>query len=398
MPKRDILCVIPARGGSKGVPRKNLAVVGGLPLVARAVEEVRAATSVTRVVVSTDDDEIAAVARRHGAEVVERPPDLAGDAASSESALLHALDALERTEGYSPELLVFVQCTAPLATATDVDGTVRALLDGGADSALAAAPTHSFLWRRGPDGAAVGVNHDPRARRRRQEREPEWVEAGSIYAMRVKGFRTARHRFFGRTVLHEIPRERLLEVDDPVDLRLADAALTERARCDRLALLPERPRALVLDFDGVMTDNRVLVSQDGVESVAVSRADGMGIERLLAAGVLVVVLSRETNPVVGARCRKLGVPVVQGLRDKAAALGAWLTDHAIDARDVVFLGNDVNDADCLCAVGCGVVVADAHATVRALARFALDAAGGHGAVRELTDLIESRLDLGEARA
>jgi N-acylneuraminate cytidylyltransferase len=390
MKNTEILCVIPARGGSRGIPRKNLEFAGGRPLVAHAIEQARRSALVSRVVVSTDDPEIAEVARSFDGEVVERPAELSGDTASSEAALLHALETLAATE-YRPELLVFLQCTAPLTTADDIDGTIRALLDSGADSAFAAAPSHSFLWRRGSAGDAVAVNHDPRARQRRQDREPEFVEAGSVYVVRVEGFARARHRFFGRTVLHEISREHLLEVDEPIDLDYAQVALMDRYQDMRLALLPARPAALVLDFDGVLTDNLVTVHQDGSESVRCSRGDGMGIERLLRAGVPVVVLSKEKNPVVAARCAKLGVPSVQGLEDKAAALASWLDDQGIDAADTVFLGNDVNDEGCLAAVGCGVVVADAHDAVKRVARIVLHEQGGRGAVRELTDLIEARL-------
>jgi YrbI family 3-deoxy-D-manno-octulosonate 8-phosphate phosphatase len=390
MKNSEILCVIPARGGSKGIPYKNLEAVGARPLVAHAVEQARRSTLVSRVVVSTDDAVIANVARAFGAEVVDRPAELAGDTATSESALLHALETLAATE-YRPELLVFLQCTAPLTTAEDIDGTIRALIDRGADSAFAAAPSHSFLWRRGPDGEAIAVNHDPRGRQRRQDREPELVEAGSVYVMRVEGFTRARHRFFGRTVLHEVSRTHLLEVDEPIDLEHAQVALMNRYAGMRLALLPARPAALVLDFDGVLTDNMVTTDQDGRESVRCSRGDGMGIERLRNAGVPVVVLSKEKNPVVSARCAKLGVPCVQGLEDKAAALASWLDEKGIDPADAVFLGNDVNDEACLAAVGCGVVVADAHPAVMRAARFVLTADGGRGAVRELTDLIEARL-------
>ena len=394
MANPEILCVIPARGGSRGIPRKNLAPVGGRPLVGHAIEQALGAETVTRVVVSTDDPEIAATARRWGAGVVDRPAELAGDLASSEAALLHTLETLERDQAYRPELLVFLQCTAPLTTAADIDGTVRALLDAGADSAFAAAPSHAFLWKQGARGEAAAVNHDPGERLRRQDREPEYVEAGSVYVMRAAGFRAARHRFFGACVLHPVARERLLEVDDPVDLLHAQIALQERARSQRLALLPARPAALVLDFDGVLTDNTVVTDQDGRESVRCSRGDGMGIERLATRGVPVLVLSKERNPVVTARCAKLGVPCVQGLEDKASALAAWLAERALDPAHVVYLGNDANDAACLQAVGCGVVVADAHHSVLPLARFVLDAPGGRGAVRELTDLIEARLNPG----
>jgi N-acylneuraminate cytidylyltransferase len=386
-----VLAVIPARGGSKGIPRKNLRLIGGQPLVVRTIEQAHAARRVGRVVVSTDDPEIAAAARHAGADIVQRPSDLSGDEASSESALLHALQELERTEVYRPQLLVFLQCSSPLTRADDIDGTVDALVTQGADCAFAAVRSHGFLWRRGSDAHAVAVNHDASVRPRRQEREPEYLETGAVYVMRVDGFRQAQHRFFGKTVLYEMPRERGLEVDDPADLRLAEVLLPHADESRRRAALPDRLGAVVFDFDGVLTDNRVLVHGDGTEAVWCSREDGWGIGELRAAGVPILVLSSEPNPVVRARCEKLGVECLQGHSDKLAALRAWTAARGIDLTQVVFVGNDRNDLPCLRAVGCGAVVNDAHASVTAVARLVLTRPGGRGAVREMTDLILTKL-------
>jgi YrbI family 3-deoxy-D-manno-octulosonate 8-phosphate phosphatase len=390
----SVLAVVPARGGSKGLPGKNLLPLGGVPLVARAIEAARNSRAVDRVVVSTDDPRIAEVARRAGAEVVERPEDLAGDTASSESVLLHALEMLEDTEGYRPELLVFLQCTAPLLTAREIDDTVDALRREEADSAFAAVPFHHFLWRRGGDPAmgAVGVNHDPAGRQRRQDREPEYLEAGSVYVMRADGFRDARHRFFGRVALHPLPPQPWVEVDEPADLEVAAALLAARRDDDLLELLPARPAALVLDFDGVLTDNRVLVLGDGTEGVWCDRGDGYGLDLLLSStGLPVTVLSRERNPVVAARCRKLGIDCRQDLQDKTEALESWLREQGADPADALYVGNDLNDLDCMARVGCPVAVADAAPEVRRAARIVLDRPGGRGAVRQLTDLLRRKL-------
>jgi CMP-N-acetylneuraminic acid synthetase len=218
------LAIIPARGGSKGLPRKNVLPLAGKPLVAWSIEAARAAREVHRVVVSTDDDEIASVSERFGAEVVRRPAELSGDEATSESALLHVLAHLQATEAYRPELTVFLQCTSPLTAAVDIDGTVHALREHGADTALAVVDFHYFLWRRsGAD--AVGINHDKRVRQRRQDREPQFLETGAIYVMRTEGFLAAKHRFFGTTVLYSMPAERRLEIDVLVDFRVAEALL-----------------------------------------------------------------------------------------------------------------------------------------------------------------------------
>jgi YrbI family 3-deoxy-D-manno-octulosonate 8-phosphate phosphatase len=382
--------VIPARGGSKGIPGKNLKRIAGQPLIAHTIHAARQARLVQRVVVTTDDPAIAAVAREHGAEVVMRPAELSTDTASSEVALLHALEQLEQEHGYKPQLLVFLQCTSPLTEPEDIDGTVQLLLDQAADSAFSAARFHYFLWStaRSAREGADGINHDKRVRLRRQDREPEFLETGAVYVMRVAGFRSARHRFFGKTVLYETPAERVCEIDEPIDLQLAELRL--RARAHSLSPLPAKLGALVMDFDGVLTDNLVSVDQDGRESVTCSRADGMGLELLRKAGVPLLVLSKEQNPVVAARCRKLRVRCEQGIEAKLPALLAYCTELGITPEQVVYVGNDINDLECMNAVGCAVAVADAHPEALRAAQLVLSADGGKGAVRELCDLILER--------
>ena len=142
---------------------------------------------------------------------------------------------------------------------------------------------------------------------------------------------------------------------------------------------------MVFDFDGVMTDNRVWVDAQGNEQVACNRSDGLGLAMLRERGIDLLVLSTEANPVVGARCRKLSLPYEQGVANKAARLRSQLDERDIAPSDVIYLGNDINDLDCMRLVGCGVAVADAHPDVLREADLILTRAGGHGAVRELCD-------------
>jgi YrbI family 3-deoxy-D-manno-octulosonate 8-phosphate phosphatase len=373
--------VIPARGGSKGIPRKNVQPVGGVPLIARTVGAALGASSIDRVFVTTDDAEIADVARAAGAEVVLRPDDLAGDTASSESAVLHALTAI----GDAPDVVVMLQCTSPFTLPEDVDGTTGLVRTGRADCAFTAAATHGFLWRTG-EGGAQAVNHDAARRPRRQDRVPEFLETGAVYAMATAGFLEHRHRFFGRNELYEVPVERALEIDTPADLALAEA-LAGSAGAPPARPLPRPVTGLALDFDGVLTDNRVMTFQDGNEAVVSDRGDGMGIEMLRRAGLPMVVLSKERNPVVAARCHKLGLPCEQGIEDKVGAFRSWMAAQGVDPAGVVFVGNDVNDVECLELAGYAVVVADAQPAARIAADLVLTRPGGRGAVRELADLI-----------
>jgi CMP-N-acetylneuraminic acid synthetase len=215
------VAIIPARGGSKGIPNKNLKVVGGKTLIRRTIEAALKAETVGQVIVSSDSAEILAEAESVGVITAHcRPDDLSTDEASSESVLLHVLGTMDD----QPPTTVFLQCTAPLTTPEDIDGTVRALEVEQADSALAVVESHAFLWRRGLDGA-TGWNHKHnKPRGRRQDfREREYIETGSVYAFRTESFLKRGERFFGKIALHVIPRERWCEIDEPSDLDIAEA-------------------------------------------------------------------------------------------------------------------------------------------------------------------------------
>lgn len=391
MTQPTVLAVIPARGGSKGVPAKNLARVGGVPLVVRAVRACLASSEVTDVVVTTDAPAVAEAARAAGEALgesgrlhcVQRPEAIAGDTATSEAAVLHALDAYEAMRGRTVDVVLLVQCTSPFIAREDIDGVAAAVAHEGADTAVTVAPFHGFLWR---DGSAVedhnyGVNHDKSVRPRRQDRPEDLLETGAAYAMDAAGFRTHRHRFFGDTALVRTDPARVLEIDDPHDLARARALapLLDPAPLPTLDDID----AVVLDFDGTQTDDRVLIDADGRETVAVHRGDGLGIAALRKAGVPLLILSTEQNPVVAARAHKLRVPVLHGVDRKDLALKQWCDEQSLAPERVMYVGNDVNDLPCFALAGWPVAVANAHDSVRAAARAVTTDPGGSGAIREI---------------
>jgi YrbI family 3-deoxy-D-manno-octulosonate 8-phosphate phosphatase len=147
-------------------------------------------------------------------------------------------------------------------------------------------------------------------------------------------------------------------------------------------------RLVVSDFDGVMTDNKVLVDENGKEYVFCNRGDGLGIELLKKNSCLdIIVISKEKNPVVQARCKKLKIECRQGVDDKAVALLEETKKRGLDIKQVCFIGNDLNDIECIKAAGIGVGVADSHASVLKVANFITKNKGGNGAIREIIDLI-----------
>ena len=144
---------------------------------------------------------------------------------------------------------------------------------------------------------------------------------------------------------------------------------------------------LILDFDGVLTDNKVYVLEDGREAVVCHRGDGLGIRMLQSAGIEVIILSTETNAVVSARAEKLNVTCIQGCEDKASAVQSIIDTRSIGPDQIMYVGNDTNDIDAMKLVGHRVAPADAHPQIRAIATIVTDAFGGQGVVRELADLL-----------
>jgi N-acylneuraminate cytidylyltransferase len=381
-----IVAVIPARGGSKGIPRKNLVLVGGVPLLVHSVRHARASRHVDVVVVSTDDDEIAAVAHAHGADVVRRPAELASDEATSEVALSHALAGVRARAGADIELVVFLQATSPVRQPDDLDGAIELLREQGADSLFSACPQRGFVWG-ASDGAMRSLTYDFRERRRRQDLGHEhWEENGSFYVFRPWVLDELGNRLGGTVTMWPMHPLDSFQVDEPDDVELLTTLLALRGTSVPPPVI-ERVALVCFDFDGVLTDNRVVVDQHGVEAVWCDRGDGWGIARVRELGIPVVVLSTERNDVVPARARKLGVECVHGCADKAEALREIAARHGVALDDVAFVGNDVNDLPALRLVGVPIAVRDARPEVLDAVVAITSRDGGRGAAREVCDWI-----------
>ena len=383
------IAIIPARGGSVGIPRKNLTPIAGRPLVVHTIEHALAAESVDRVVVSTDDNDIAAVSRAAGAEVVMRPAEISGGEASSESALSHALGELLSLGDCDPELVVFLQATSPFRRPDDIDRAVDTLRQQDADSLFSACPTHGFVWRRGPSPEDQGnslraLTYDPAHRPRRQDIGEDLMENGSIYVFKPAVLREHDNRLGGRIAVHVMDPLDSFQIDEPSDLAVAEALAPLR----RTRHVPDFSviRLLVLDFDGVMTDNRVIVRQDAIESVMCDRSDGMGLERARDRGLNILIISKERNPVVSARAGKLKIEVYQQIDNKLPTLQRLAEERGFAQHDIAYVGNDINDLECMSWVGLGIAVADAYPEAHEVADWVTSKPGGHGAVREVCDL------------
>ncbi len=216
----QIIAIIPARGGSKGLKDKNVRLLCGLPLIAYSIQDALESQRVDQVFVSTDSPTIAAIAQDYGASIIERPPVLASDTATSESALLHALEHLENN-GIWPGLVVFLQCTSPLRTGLDIDRAIAQIEQNNVDSLLSVSPSHSFLWHY-QHGYPQALNYDPTHRPRRQDLNPQYEENGSIYIFKPWVLKQHHNRLGGKISLFCMEEAQRHQIDSHQDFEYVE--------------------------------------------------------------------------------------------------------------------------------------------------------------------------------
>ena len=403
----NVLALIPARGGSKGIPRKNIRNFAGYPLIAWSIAAAKQSELVTRIIVSTDDEEIAAVAREWGAETpFLRPAEFAQDKTTDLPVFEHALKWFEDVEGYRPDIVIQLRPTSPIRPHTMVDDAIRILLEHpDADCVRGVVPAgqNPFnMWRFNGEGKPLnplltvdGIAEPYNAPR--QILPPVYWQTGHIDAIRESTI--ANKKSLTGDIIYPLVIDPKYTVD--IDT-LPDWAKYEALVYSGLEMvspgtarrpLPETIKMVICDFDGVVTDNLVITDQDGRESVTASRSDSMHIKKLREMGVEVMILSSEPNPVVMARAKKMGVEAIHnvGMQDKGRVMREILAQKNVKVQNVVYLGNDLNDLPCFEIAGWSVAVADAYPEVLRAADHVLTKTGGHGAIRELCEIILKQL-------
>jgi YrbI family 3-deoxy-D-manno-octulosonate 8-phosphate phosphatase len=400
--KMEVLAIIPARGGSKSIPHKNIRSFAGYPLISFSIAAALQSDCVTRTIVSTNDEQIADIARLYGAEVpFMRPDKYSQDGTLDLPVFQHALDWLAKKEGYTPDVVVHLRPTSPVRPCHCVDDAVTILLQNPkADSVrgvVMAAQNPFKMWHISPDGRmtpALKVKGVAEAFNvPRQELPAVYWQTGHIDAIRPSVI-LEKHSMSGTNIrplvidpLYTVDIDTLLDWENAerlVKYGNLDMVFPGRSR----RKLPNRLDLMVMDFDGVLTDDRVWVDEEGHEMIAALRGDALGLRMLRElTGVKVFVLSREANPVVAARCKKMNIPYRQGVMEKREVLLEILKQEAIDPANVIYVGNDIVDLPCFPIVACAIAPADSHSEVLRQADFILEKNGGQGAVRELSDML-----------
>ncbi len=382
------VAVIPARGGSERMAHKNLIKINGKPLLAYTLEHCLQSKELHGVYVSSDDDEILSLAEQYKVNLIKRPNDIAGKYASSESAILHAIDVIEKD--IAVDAVMMVQCTSPIRKSNDIDRAIRKFYSQGADSLLSVVKSHRFIWKERENNFSP-INYDYKNRPRSQDMAPQYIENGSFYISKTSLLKEKQNRLGGKISIYEMTSDSSAEIDTYDDLLVVKKLLEQNHQEAMLEKINKIPTLIIYDFDGVMTNNKAILDQTGKESVQINRSDGLGVNLIRELGIEQMILSTEENTVVARRAEKLKIPVEQGCNDKGALISKLLDRKKIKHSDVAYVGNDVNDLEAMEKVGLSICPSDSAQDIINIADIILSVKGGDGCIRELSDILKMRI-------
>lgn len=226
------LAIIPARGGSKGIPKKNIVRIAGKPLVAWTIESAKRSHFLDRIIVSSDDSAILAVAQKYNSEIIRRPPRYAGDRVPAYAVVLHVLEYLRRTEGYVPDIIVLLQPTSPLRTFRDIDGAITLLAERRAGAVISVAEgdnkcLKSFFMQ---NKVLSGIVNNKFPFKNRQDLPKVYVPNGAVYVIRTKDFQRNKEMFAKKTLGFLMGKERSIDLDSPEDIPVLADTLKKMRR------------------------------------------------------------------------------------------------------------------------------------------------------------------------
>jgi N-acylneuraminate cytidylyltransferase len=224
--QNNIVCIIPARGGSKGISRKNLIDFAGKPLIAWSIIQARQSRLIREVYVSSDDEEILETAQNYYAKIIKRPNELATDTATSESCLVHAINEIETNSG-KIDYVVFLQATSPLRTPEDIDNSIQKMIDSSGDSLFSMCLLDDYCIWSSKDDELYSFTYDYKNRGRRQDRKPMFLENGSIYIFKPRIIRENNNRLGGKIIMYEMESWKSFEIDSQENLRMCETIMKE---------------------------------------------------------------------------------------------------------------------------------------------------------------------------
>ena len=382
----NCFAIIPARGGSKGIPGKNLKLINGLTLVERSISAAKKA-GISNIVVSSDSRKILDIARKKGCIAHERSEINSSDTATTEEVIVEVINNL-RNKLNDEVIIILIQPTSPFINSEDIVNSIRKTRRG--ISTFTAFENHNFNWQTKEDQKEIvlPIGHSKTKRLRRQDMPSQFTENGACYSFTLYDFKKTNSRFSSFCEVVKMPKYRSIEIDCESDLE-ESLRIGKTFFCDwEEEKLPNKPKIIFSDFDGCMTDDKVLVSENGEEHVLVNRKDGMAIRLLHELfQVSVVVTTSETNKVVQKRCEKLSILCLHSLSDKWTAIKEYCEKERISLENCWYVGNDINDLEAVVNMEYSLCPSDSNQKIIENVKYKLVTKGGEGIFQEILHLV-----------
>ncbi|KAM3924290.1 N-acylneuraminate cytidylyltransferase [Leptodactylus fuscus] len=385
--RRHLAAVVLARGGSKGIPLKNIKRLAGKPLIAWVLRAALDSQGFDSVWVSTDNDEIEKVAKDFGAQVHRRSAEVSRDTSSS-------LETIQEFLQHHPEVDIVgnIQATSPCLHPSDLTKVVDMIRTHRYDSVFSVVRHHLFRWRevKAPGEATVPENLNPSRRPRRQDWRGELYENGSFYfatrELIVRGLLQG-----GKTAYYEMKPEHSIDIDIDLDWPIAEQRVKRFGYFGKSA--PTVVKLLVCNIDGCLTDGRVYVNQEH-EFISYSLRDLDGIRKLLERGVTVLLISERTISPSLISTLRLPCEVEANVANKREVLQKRMSEMGVSWNQAAYMGCSDSDVECLkLAATCGVP-ADASTSAKMTDSFACSQRGGFGAIQEFAEHIITLMETG----
>lgn len=381
---------IPVRGGSKSIPLKNIKPICGKPLVYWTMKATCLCKYIDVVYIATDSAIIRETVEnlKNGCEkdifkkvrVIDRSEASASDTASTEFAML------EFAERYEFDNIALVQATSPMLTAEDLDGGFELFNTKGTDSVLSVVRQYRFLWEQGVNENVLPTNYDVFNRPRRQDFNGYLMENGAFYISSKSGLVQYQNRVSGNIKAYEMCEDSAFEIDEPSDWIIIESLMRKNGLADDKKNIPDI-KMFLTDCDGCLTDAGMYYSEFGDELKKFNTKDGMGFAKLREKGIITGIITSESVKLNQRRADKLKLDVlVEGCKDKSSAIQNLCKQYDINAENVIYVGDDINDIEAIKMVGWGCAPSDAMSQVKAAANYVTKAKGGSGVIREIVDL------------
>jgi len=370
---------IPVRGGSKSIPLKNIRLLNGKPLVYWTVNAANYCKDIDAVYVATDSDEIRKVVNGFGLEkvkVIDRSEETATDTASTELAML------EFAHNYEFDNIALIQATSPLLKSLDLEAGFN--LYQSADSVLSVVRQKRFIWANDENGNVVPKNYDPLNRPRRQCFDGYLVENGAFYITSKERLLNTKNRISGNIKAYEMCEESYLEIDEPSDWTMIEQIMKRYETKFDVSNI----KMILTDSDGCLTDAGMYYSENGDELKKFSAKDGLALGIFMKNGIITGIITGETRELIRRRAEKMDInELYMGIKDKMVVIKELANKYNLDLSQIAYIGDDLNDLECIKECGFSACPADASKVIRENVDYVCKRNGGEGVIRELLDEI-----------